>query len=325
MTIPSTASAAYLAAYDGLALRDEPATGRILMQGRDAAALLHRLSTNDINRLAPGAGLRTALTTPIGRMRDLLGVHRLPTGLLLLTSEGQGGPVFSHLRQNIFFNDQVTLQPLGRSHIQIGLFGPQATPVLAELLGGPVDDMPLHGIRPVAWNDAEVLVIRRLPLGSGAAFTLLVPAEQATLVQQIRERAALLDDSSYDTLRVEAGHSAFGREISEEYIPLETGLDDAVSFSKGCYVGQEIIARMESRGRIAKLLRGLQLATLPESLPAPLLAEGKDAGIITSAVHSPQAGLIGLGYVRAAHASSGTILATADGQPVTVSELPFAK
>jgi folate-binding protein YgfZ len=124
---------------------------------------------------------------------------------------------------------------------------------------------------------------------------------------------------------VEAGHGAFGRELSEEYIPLETGLWDAISFNKGCYVGQEIIARMESRGRLAKQLCGLRLPEgLPDglALPAKLDAAGKEAGDLTSVVESPRHGLIGLAYVRSAHAEPGGRLAVG-GADAEVAELPF--
>src|SRR6266498_2593468 len=96
-TLKIEASPAYGAALEAAALHEEASAGRIFMRGRDRAALLHRLSTNDIERLRPGQGTRTVLTTPIGRIIDLLTVHALDDGLLLVTGPGQGGPVWSHL------------------------------------------------------------------------------------------------------------------------------------------------------------------------------------------------------------------------------------
>ena len=122
-------------------------------------------------------------------------------------------------------------------------------------------------------------------------------------------------------LRVEQGHPAARHELSTEYIPLETGLHDAVSFSKGCYTGQEIIARMESRNRLAKRLMGLRFDR--DGASGALLSDGKEAGLITSTVVSPRLGPIGLGYVRTAYATPGTRLSTADGTQAELVELPF--
>src|SRR5690242_9652191 len=98
---PRADMAAYAAAHEGAAFYDGGASGRIWMRDRDAASLLHRLSTNQIEKLAPGQGARTVLTTPIGRIIDLLTVHRLEDGLLLVTSPGNGTAVFRHLKKNI--------------------------------------------------------------------------------------------------------------------------------------------------------------------------------------------------------------------------------
>lgn len=316
----------YQAALEGAALVDESAAGRIFMRGKDRAALLHRLSTNDIERLRPGQGARTVLTTPIGRIIDVLTVHALDDALLLAGGREQGPPVYAHLRRNIFFNDQVTLEPAGRSHGQLALFGPGSAALLERLGAAGLAALPLHGVTAATVAGAELLLARRLPIG-GAGFTLYVPAAalEAVRAALVAGGAAPLSAEAYDALRVEQGYGEFGRELGQEYIPLETGLLDAVSFTKGCYVGQEIIARMESRGRLAKMLRGLRLdAPAAVALPAKLEAEGKDAGDLTSVVRSPRFGPIALGYVRAAFAEPGSTLTVAGTEiRAEVVELPF--
>jgi aminomethyltransferase len=335
---------AYRAALEGAAVADESGRGRIFMHGRDRAALLHRLSTNDIERLGLGQGGRTVLTTPIGRIVDLLTVHALDDALLLATSPGQGGPVWAHLKKNIFFQDQVTLEAAGRSYAQLALYGPAAASMLGELSGADLGELPLHHTAAIELAGATVLAAAREPIG-GPSFSLYVPAEQVEAARQalIGAGAAALGEGTLDVLRVEMGYPAFGRELSQEYIPLETGLLDAISFTKGCYVGQEIIARMESRGRMAKLLRGLRLTTndqppttnderLDDSvvglsslvLPTKLEVDGKEAGDLTSAVVSPRFGPIALAYVRSAHAAPGTVVGVAGGTlRGEVVELPF--
>jgi len=308
---------------------DDETALALLIQGLTAWHL-HRTAA----RLRPGEGALTVLTTPIGRIIDVLTVHALEDALLLVTSLEQGPPVYSHLRRNIFFNDQVTLEPAGRTHAQLALFGPRAPEVLAQLSGASLADLPLHHTAAVAIAGAQLLVARRKPLG-GQGFTLYIPAEAADAVRSalLSAGAAPLSPEAYDVLRVEQGYGAFGRELSQEYIPLETGLLDAVSFSKGCYVGQEIIARMESRGRLAKRLMGLKLrrpadsedGALPSiATPAKLEAEGKDAGDLTSAVVSPRFGAIALAYVRSAHAQPGAVVQVAGADlRGEVVELPF--
>jgi aminomethyltransferase len=331
---------AYRAALAAAALADESAAGRIFMRGRDRATLLHRLSTNDVERLKPGQGTRTVLTTPIGRIIDLLTVHALEDALLVLASRGQGGPVWAHLKKNIFFNDQVTLEPAGRTHGQLALYGPQASSLLEQASGGSLNNLPIHHTTTVELAGMPILAARREPIG-GPGFTLLVPAEHMQAVRAALAAATVLDDATLDVLRVERGYPAFGRELSQEYIPLETGLLDAVSFTKGCYVGQEIIARMESRGRLAKVLRGLRLTwgdgrqTIDNSalivdrlasiiLPAKLEVDGKEAGDLTSAVVSPRFGPIALAYVRSVHAAPGSVVGIAGSDAHgEVVELPF--
>jgi aminomethyltransferase len=337
------ATPGYYAALNGAAFADEGAAGRIFMRGKDRAALLQRLSTNDIVRLRPGQGARTVLTTPIGRIIDVLTVHALEEALLIATSQGQGGPVWAHLKKNIFFNDQVSLEAAGRSHGQLALYGANATAVLEQLSGSTLGELGLQHTATIELAGAQALVARREPIG-GTSWTLYPPAERLDAVRDalLASGVAPIDAGTLDVLRVEHGYPAFGRELSQEYIPLETGLLDAVSFTKGCYVGQEIIARMESRGRLAKVLRGLKLTsddrrptTDSESdpfvfgrssfvAPMKLNVDGKEAGDLTSVVVSPRFGPIGLAYVRSAHAEPGGSVGIA-GTSIRgeVVELPF--
>jgi aminomethyltransferase len=325
----ATASTDYQAALKGAALYDESSAGRIFMRGRDRADLLHRLSSGDILRLRTGQGTRSVLTTPIGRIVDLLTVHALEDALLIGTSPGQGSTVFGHLKKNIFFNDQVTLEPAGRSYGQLALFGPAARELLGQVAGAALGDLPPHQVAPIELVGAQALVASRLPLG-GPSYTLYIPAGELEAVREVLLAAGAvpLGAESFDTLRVERGYAAFGRELSQEYIPLETGLLDAVSFTKGCYVGQEIIARMESRNRLAKQLRGLKVTSQSPisdlQLPAKLDVGGKEAGDLTSVVVSPRFGPIALAYVRSAHAEPGSIVGIAGTSLAgEVVELPF--
>lgn len=320
----SVASPDYRAALESAALFDESAAGRIVMRGADRAALLHRLSTNAIDGLRPGQGARTALTSPIGRLIDLLTVHALDDRLLVVASPGQGPLVYSHLRKNIFFNDKVTLEAAGRTLGQLALYGPGCGALLERVAGAALADLPIHHTVELTIAGAAVLAAPRPPIG-GQGFTLYPPADRAEQVRAelLAAGAAPLSAETFDILRIEQGYGAFGRELSLEYIPLETGLLDAVSFTKGCYVGQEIIARMDSRNRLAKQLRGLRLSR-PIEAPRGLVVAGKPAGDLTSAARSPRFGPIALAYVRTAHAAPGSVVGidSSDAQGEVVA-LPF--
>lgn len=314
----------YHAALEGTALYDEARAGRIWLRGRDRLALLHRLSTNDILSLQPGQGLRTVLTTPIGRMIDLLTVHALDDALLLITSPDQGALVYGHLRKNIFFNDHVTLEGAGRTLSQQSLFGPQAAALITHLADPPIAALPIHHSTNHVIAGIPVTIVRRPPIGH-EGFTIVMPTEHRAALDLtlLNAGAVALNDEEFDCLRVEHGYSAFGHEISTDYIPLETGLLDAISFHKGCYVGQEIIARMESRNRLAKRLRGMRLRQATTA-PNHLSVEGKDAGTLTSAVISPRFGPIALAYVRSDYAAPENIVTIGDHETQgTIVALPF--
>jgi len=315
-------SASYNAIYSTAAILDESDRGRLWMRGRDRAALLHRLSTNAVEPLQPGQGTLTVLTTPIGRMIDLLRVYVLPDALLLETGSGHGAAILRHLRKNIFFNDQVTVADASLELGQIGVYGPQASQVLRTI--GLPTNIPRYGITSAQWAEHQIFVARCEPMG-GDGYTLYPhPTQVMAFMTALTNAGAVeLDKNTAEIVRVEHGYPRFKHEITLDYIPLEADLWRAVSFHKGCYVGQEIIARMESRGRIAKLLRGLRLSAAPESLPAKVMADGKEVGDLTSAVCSPRFGWIGLAYLRRAYAESGTTVTVFD-RPATVCTLPFA-
>jgi tRNA-modifying protein YgfZ len=287
------------------------AAGVLELRGRDRLALLHRLSTNQLEKLTPGSGALTALTTPIGRMIDLLRVAVVGDDVFVLTGAQKGAQIVRHLKRNIFFNDRLEVHDRSETYAAFLLLGADSCERI-----GVVPDNAAFAAASVETAAGRVIVQRGGP--AAAATLLLVPLETAEDWRQrlIAAGSSEMDAAEWDVRRVERGEAALPSEISEEFIPLETGLWSAVNFAKGCYVGQEIIARMESRGRLAKQLRRVRLAALPATLPQPLTVAGKDAGILTSAVHSAEQGLIGLAYVRTAFLSGTAELTCADGSPV---------
>jgi aminomethyltransferase len=312
----------YRSALETAVRFDTITPGRIRLAERDRAVLLQRLTTNDIARLKPGEGARTVLINSHARILDLLTVYALPEHLLVTTSAGHGSTLVRYLQSRVFFQDRVSIEDLSDATIELRLYGPQAAALVRQATSVDPHDWPLHHVQAAAIDSAQVWIARILPVG-GAGFSIFAQRADADRVQQAFAAVQPLDEATFDVLRIEQGYPAAKRELSTEYIPLETGLTDAVSFSKGCYVGQEIIARMESRNRLAKRLMGLRLEQAVAA-NSPVHHENKDVGVVTSVAASPRHGPIGLAYIRTAVAVPGTRVQIGAGTSAEVIELPFA-
>lgn len=313
---------AYRAAATNAVYFDRSTTGCVEVTGRDRLALVHRLSTNAVANLTPGQGQITVLTTNIGRIIDLVTVLALDDNTIwVATSANRGPDVATYFKRNMFFNDQFAVRDLTQTLNQMRVYGPQATALLEQLTGLDLGAVELWHHVGAEIDGFPVRLVKIRPI-HGAGWSLFVDVAAADALSEALDKAgaALLDRATFTVLRVEAGYPAVA-ELNQEYIPLEANLWDAVSFNKGCYVGQEIIARMDSRGRLAKKLMGLELSG-PVPTPGELLADGKNAGDVTSVVWSPALERhIGLGYVRTNFAT-GAALQVGD-QTARVVELPF--
>jgi aminomethyltransferase len=274
---------------------DEESYGRIIMTGRDSAALLQRLTTNDVLALQPNQGLQTVLTTPIGRIIDVLHVIKVGDALWVLTSPGQGPAVYSHLKKNIFFNDHITLNPAARSHRQVAIYGSGATAFVGQLSGRDLAAIPQWQATVFVVAEADIIATPIAPL-AGGGWRLLIPTDVFAACGL--DGLPVASDALLNQWQIESFVPAYGHELSTEYIPLEAGLEQAISFKKGCYVGQEIIARMESRGRRAKQLSRVRLAALVTTPTALTTTAGRDAGVVTRVIDSPRYGIIGLAYLK---------------------------
>jgi aminomethyltransferase len=298
----------YRAALEGAVVFDRSHEGRIDIAGRDRFDLLNRLSTNDMTSLAPGQGRPTIFTNPNGRVLDRIVVYNWTAETVLaLTGPGRTGPVGNYLQGNIFFNDDVTLTSHLGTHHQFGLHGPNADAVVEALVPGAagVDEMGCMLHNGVFAARAKTL--------AGSAWHVIVPKADALRTwQALREAGARPSGGMiYNVLRIRAGRPGTGFELNDRFIPLELGLWDEVSFTKGCYTGQEIIARMESRGQLAKTLVRLELA---DPLPpgTDLVSEGRRVGSVTSSVRSPEGDVFAIGVVKPAHADPDVHLSARD-------------
>ena len=293
-----------------------PDPGVLQVGGEDRLDLLNRMSTNQLLHLTPGTGAVTVFTTPIGRIVEVARVLSQPEQVLLLTAPGRAEPLRAWLQRHIFFQDKVSLAELTGPWSHWGIYGPQGLEVARAI----APELP--ALEPGA----------HVELPSGMAWSVLQPRPgfEFALQGEATQRAAAgwptgaAEQQAYEALRIEAGLPAAGREITSDAIPLEVGLWEAVSFSKGCYIGQEIIARMESRGRQARQLAGVRLEQAAE--PGASLRQGNSLqGSLTSVAASPRLGWIGLAVVKpAALGKAGGRVGVGEGGAFgQLVELPF--
>ena len=314
----------YSAARDAVALLDRSSFGRLRITGADSLDLLNRLSTNKLIDLQPGRGAGTVLTTNKGRILDVLVVANIGEELLIITSLGMEERVAEWIDLYTFGED-IAVEDATQSAALLSVVGPKAVEVLGEAASG---------LDPFDSGETEidgrlVKLIRTDALGN-AGFDVLVAVEHAASVWQALSDcgAVPIGELAAETVRVEHGVPRYGRELGEEYNPLEAGLLPFISFDKGCYIGQEVVVRLNTYRKVQKRLMGVALDGEKPEIGARLEANGKDAGFLTSVVDSPAMGRpLALAYVRTAQAEAGVGVEVLSGDR-TISgvtlELPVA-
>lgn len=318
----------YMAVRAGVGLMDRTAWGRLSLTGRDRMALLHRMSTNVVEGLLPGQGVATVLTSPTARIVERLILYTQEERLLALTAPPNRTRVAQYLRGYIFWQDEVSIGDLSGELGMLTLIGPRAAETIQTVAGVAVSDLPRHFYRLGSIAGAEALVARTDPIG-GDAYNVLVPTEMLVAVWDalVKAGARPVGLSTWETLRVESGIPAYGRELTEKVTPLDAGLLADISLNKGCYTGQEVIARMYNYEKMPRGLYGLRLAhPLPSGKEATVVADGKPAGEVTSIAVSPSLGPLALAILRRALVSAGmevTVQVADQSVAGQVVELPF--
>ena len=278
----------------GVAWIDLSSRGRIRATGEDRARLVHAMSTNDVQNLAPDAGLYAFFLNDKGRILMDAYIYHLRDSLLLDTEPETGAKLFEHLDRFIIADD-VTLEDESASLSVIGIEGPESLNTAAHLRL-PVSQSK-YGVQMF---DAGFTA--RTSVTGAPGFRLFIPhSERDSWI-------ALLEDANVPaaspeavrTVRLENGVPRYGEEISERYLVQETQVAQAMHWNKGCYLGQEIVERVRSRGQVHRLLTPIRI--VGTHAPAPgtkLSANGVDVAEISSAVYSPALGeVVGLAYMR---------------------------
>jgi aminomethyltransferase len=283
---------------------DAGTRGRIAARGRDRARLLHNLTTNDIKALEPGAGCYAFVLNAQGRMQADVSVFCFAGHFLLETEPETRETVMRWIRRYIIA-DQVELEDLTDQTAELALEGPGAAAVLAGLTA-PVPDAPYAHL---PWGEATVA---RASLTGQPGFRLFLPAgaRDATVQRLEAAGARKASDADARVVRIENGIPRWGDDLRDTTLVQESGQMHAVSFTKGCYLGQEIVERVRARGHVnRKLVRVEVDAAEPVPAGTKLSAGGAEAGEITSSVWSPRFGkVVALAYVRVPHGEPGTAL-----------------
>jgi folate-binding protein YgfZ len=288
--------AAYRAAHDEAILVDHDELNILRFTGETRLDLLNRMSTQKVIDLVSGQGAATVLTSDIGRIIDRLILYAASESVYCLTSENNGDNIAQYLMRFVFFMDDFQVVNLSEDTAIFGIYGCQSQGLLASHFSLELD-LPIHHWIQTTLGDSEVTIHRTDPI-AGQGYFVMCDLRDKELVRETLVDSGLISagNEAFEYLRIESRRPRYGRELTLDYIPLETGLWDDVSFNKGCYTGQEIIARMESRGRLAKKLVLLQLEDLVEP-GTDLQSGGKNVGTITSISDGP-AGVLSLGYVK---------------------------
>ena len=336
--------AEYRAFRQGAGLFRPPSVAQVQITGSQRAEFLNRLCTNKLDQIQPGEGVETFLADANGRILFYVFVYAGPDSLVLHTAAGQGKSLCSHLdyyliREDVQFHDRSS------EWGELRLAGPQAAAIVAKLANvGQVANLPESwqiGNLPhdpymanvsVPWN-GRPLMVRRLQERGFQSFQLAgAAAEMGSLWRALRQLgAAACGMTAMETLRIEEGFPVMGVDITEKTLPQEVGRNErAISLNKGCYLGQEIVARIDSRGAVSRILSGIRfgLPSGPQKADVPpsggeLTRDGQPAGQITSAAYSPGFGTsVALAYIRRQFHEPGTVLDSAWG-PATVVELPM--
>ena len=317
----------YRALKEAAGLLDLSHRGRLSVSGEDAPRFLHGMVTNEVQDLPPGQGNYAFLLDVHGHILADLHVFRVHEERYLLDCDPDRAAVILGALDRHIISDVVDLEDRGPRTACLGVEGPCAREALSEAIGFDPPHMRL--LEHMEVTDLGARLVRASLSGEEGYWVYSSPEQIMLLWDRIREVGSGFGVlpagfGAVEVCRVEAGIPRYGSDITEKSLPQETGQMQALSFTKGCYIGQETVERIRSRGHVNRRLVGLLLDGAEPVLPGtPLLAGGETVGSITSSARSFHLQrIVALGYVRREHAETGTLLAAGE-VPAEVSPLPF--
>ncbi len=293
---------------------------KLLITGADRMRWMNGMVSNNIRDLAPGHGVYSFILNPQGHILGDMYVYHRGDSLVLDTDVAQVERIASKLKRYIIM-DKVEIDDASLSFSAIGLQGPKSSERLRRA-GLAVPDLGPLEIRDCTRGDGIIPVVRTLQGGH----ELWVGADKTLQVWEalLSAGATPVGSEALEIWRITQGIPRYDRDIRERDLPQETRQEQALNYTKGCYIGQEIVERIRSRGAVHRMLIGFRFQGPPPAPGTKIEKDGREVGEITSVANAPGLGAIGLGYLRREAGGPGTQLEV-NGTATLVSELPFTK
>jgi tRNA-modifying protein YgfZ len=306
-----------------VAIYDRSHWGKILVGDRDRLRFLHNQSTADFEKRKSGEGCDTVFLTSTARTIDLATGLILDDEVLLIVSPNRRQYLLDLLDRYIFFADRVTLKDVTDASATFTIMGEESRSILTQLGHPDSIDLPNHHHRLLTIDGIETRIVIGTELGLPGYQLICDRDVAAQLWEKITALGAIpLGENAWEVLRIQQGRPKPDAELTEDYNPLEVGLWDSIFFDKGCYIGQETIARLNTYKGVKQYLWGVKLAK-SVNIGTPLTIDGEKVGVLTSCTET-DAGIFGLGYVRAKAGGVGlkVSLDNIDGEII---DLPFVR
>jgi folate-binding protein YgfZ len=301
-------AAEHEAVRDRVGLIDRSERGKLEATGKDRASFLHGLVTSDVKGLSPGQGAEAALLDVHGKVTALLAVHCLEDRLVLETDRRLAGPLLAAVDRYLF-SERVELEDVSDAAGILTVAGPHARKATEAALGRDIPDLRRWQHLALPWEGFALRVVRTEETGEEGYDLWVDPAGLGRLWERLRGAGAQpIGRDAWTVLGLEAGRVRYGVDLDGSTLLLEAPLDGLYSLSKGCYLGQEVVARVTYRGHVNRRLVGFRFADARMPRPgARVSVEGREVGRITSAVVSPALRVaLALGFLRREHWEPGT-------------------
>ena len=313
----------YRAVRECAGVFDRSDRGKVRAEGADRLRFLHGMVTNTVESLAENQGNYSAVTSARGQTLLDVWVHRLENGIWMETEAGLAAKLIETLNRYLIADD-VALSDESDAWAIFGVQGPEAHGVIGQIVGNVSPDLPEHHTVVRDFEGVPIWVAARSFTGEPGC-DLRIARDRADSLRQalVSAGGTPIGQQVAEILRIEAGIPRYGAEIDESVAPLEAGLYSAVDFDKGCYIGQEVIAKMHFRGRPRRYLTGL---LLDHSARGDVAVDGKPVGRITTCVNSLGLNrIIALAIMRRGYHEVGQRVALSDNSEAEVVALPFVK
>ncbi|QQS36922.1 MAG: aminomethyl transferase family protein [Ignavibacteriales bacterium] len=302
--------------YNGVGLRNISHTGIIELKGADTLDFIHRISTNAVKDLPKEGLTNTVFVTEKGRIIDLATIMNFEGHQLLICSDTYKLKVLSWINKYII-TDDVKANDANGKYTLLELIGPQADSIVTLVCGSIVNSIPPDSFKIINTEGMLFFLLKIKEKNGSIKFWIIADANNAhKFTRYVFENKGpfnlnLVGEESYNIYRIEQGLLSAPEELNDNYNPLESGLKEYISFTKGCFIGQEVIARLDTYDKVQKNLCGIELEEFPGMTSGILLYNNEDneAGIITSVVESTRLRkIIGLAYIHKSFLSDETEL-----------------